>query len=105
MKPLLYCVWSQVPAEVEDAWIEYMDKKHILDVLNTKLFISAKRLKVLDGDTPGNYVLIFELASKENFDTYLATKAKELREDHIKHFGDKVTSSRMVLEEGFSMNF
>ena len=101
MKPLLYCVWSQVPPEAEEAWVEYMDKTHIPDVLATKLFVSAKRLKVLEGDTPGNYVLLFELASKENFDTYLATKAKDLREDHIRHFGDKVKSSRMVLEEGF----
>lgn len=101
MSKLLYFVWTKVDADAEKDWIEYMDKKHLADVLETNFFISARRLKVTDGEAPANNVVIFEAESKEKFDQYVKTKAAELRKDHVDHFGSKVSSSRIILEEAF----
>ncbi len=100
---ILYCVWTKIDEKYVPDWVEYMDKTHLPDVLNTKLFHSAKRFKVTDGSAPGNYITIYETLGKEQLEKYYKEHATRLRQDYINHFGEKSQLSRIVLEEEFSI--
>ena len=104
MGRILYCVWSKVPSELEKAWANYIDNIHIPDLLKTEHFDIAHRLKVLDGTASGNYVVIYESPSKEEFDLYLKHDADRLRKDFVDHFGSKIVNTRTVLIQEFSSN-
>ena len=103
---ILYCVWAKIDEKFERDWIEYVDKTHIPDVLDTKYFTSAKRFKVIEGSAPigANQVTIYETTSKETLEIYYKTEADRLRKDYIDHFGSKSQLHRIVLEEAFSFD-
>ena len=100
---ILYCVWTKIDEQYEKEWVEYMDKSHYPDVLQTKCFISAKRFKVLDGKAEGNYLSMYETTSKEKLQQYIEKDAGRLRQDYLDHFGDKSKLQRVVLEEIYSL--
>ena len=102
MGKILYCVWSKVPPELEKSWANYIDHTHIPDLLKTGHFDIAHRLKVLDGTASGNYVVIYESPSKEEFNLYLKQNADRLRKDFVDHFGSKIINTRTVLDQEFS---
>lgn len=101
---VLYCVWAKVDEANEKEWTEYIDKVHFPDVLSTKHFVSAKRFKVVDGKGDGNFLSIYETTGKDKLQEYFDKDAGRLRDDHIKHFGDKIKLQRVVLEEVYSLD-
>lgn len=100
---VLYCVWTKIDDKFVSDWAEYMDKTHLPDVLSTKLFHSAKRLKLTEGSAPGNYLTIYETFGKEKLQQYYKDHAGRLRQDYLDHFGDKSDLNRVVLEEVYSI--
>ena len=104
MKKVLYFVWINVDPEIENDWVKYIDNTHIPDVLKTNYFLSARRAKAMEGKVPGTHLVIFECKDKKNFDLYLKNDAERLRKDHTDHFGSKISSTRYIFEESFSMN-
>lgn len=101
---ILYCVWTKIDDKYVTDWANYIDKLHFPDVLNTKYFTSAKRLKVVDGSAEGNYLSIYETDSKEKLNKYLEKEAGRLRQDYLDHFGDRSKLHRVILEEVFSID-
>ena len=100
---ILYCVWTKIDATYEKEWAEYLDRIHFPDVLKTKYFHSAKRFKVTEGKTDGNFLTVYETFGRENLEQYYKTEANRLRKDYLDHFGNKSELHRIVLEEVFSL--
>ena len=102
MVKVLYLVWTKVNTEKEQEWEKYIDTVHIPEMIDTKKFISARRCKVVEGDSPGKYLTIYECENEELLNSYLHNDADRLRKDHVDHFGSHASSSRIILEESFS---
>jgi hypothetical protein len=96
---VLYGVLVEVDPNEEAAWNEWHARQHILDVLAQPGFMRATkyRLDTVNGEW-SQYLIAYELASREALDAYLQGEAvTRLRADHYAHFGHCTRLSRMIL--------
>lgn len=98
---MLYNVTVAVDKEIEQEWLEWMKTEHILDVLNTKMFVQARIYKVLhqnDEDTV-SYSTQYFAESLDHIETYLDQFAPALREEANAKFKSGHVAFRTLLEE------
>lgn len=98
---IVYNVTSAVDAAVEIEWVEWMKTHHMLDVLNTKLFVDCRLYKIHASQEPGtvSYSAQYFALTMEDVNTYLEKFSPALRVQVSGRFGDKVVSFRTILEE------
>lgn len=97
---IIYNVTINIHESVHDKWMEWMQRKHIQDVLNTGKFTSARMVKVLVEEEMGGltYSVQYTADSKETLQRYYEEDAPRLREEGLKLFGDKMLAFRTELE-------
>ncbi|WP_439131379.1 DUF4286 family protein [Polaribacter sp.] len=95
----IYNVTINIDDAVHEEWLTWMET-HILDVLNTGKFISAKFTQVLvDEDMGGKtYSVQYTANSKEDLEDYYKNDAESLRIQSAKKFGDKMLAFRTELK-------
>jgi hypothetical protein len=73
---------------------------HILDVLNTGRFLSAKLTEVLVDEEMGGktYSVQYTANTREDLDDYYKNEAEELQQKSLKKFGDKMLAFRTELK-------
>ena len=73
---------------------------HILDVLNTGKFISAKLTEVLVEEEMGGktYSIQYTANTREELDAYYKEDADKLQLESLKKFGDKMLAFRTELK-------
>lgn len=98
---LLYNVTVGIDKSVEQEWLHWMKTEHILDVLNTKMFVTAKIYKVLHEGEEGtvSYSTQYFAESLDHIEKYLEQFAPALREEANKRFAGKHVAFRTLLEE------
>lgn len=94
----IYNVTINVDTSIHDEWLTWIEN-HILDVLNTGKFVSAKFTEVLvDEDMGGKtYSVQYTANNKKDVEAYYKEDAENLRADGLKKFGDKVLTFRTEL--------
>ena len=94
----IYNVTVNISDEVHNEWLIWMET-HILDVLNTGKFISAKFTQVLVEEEMGGktYSIQYTANTKEDLEDYYKEDADELRLEGFKKFGDKMLAFRTEL--------
>lgn len=97
---ILYNVTINIHESVHDKWMNWMQEKHINDVLATGKFSSARMVKVLVEEEMGGitYAIQYTTDSKETLDRYYKEDAQRLREEGQRLFGDKMLAFRTELE-------
>jgi Domain of unknown function (DUF4286) len=97
---IVYNVTINIHESVHDQWMNWMQTKHINDVLATGKFISARLVKVLVEEEMGGvtYAIQYTTDSKETLDRYYKEDATRLREEGMRLFGDKMLAFRTELE-------
>ena len=97
---ILYNVTINIHESVHDQWMQWMQEKHINDVLATGKFSSARMVKVLVEEDMGGttYSIQYTTDSKETLQRYYDEDAGRLREEGLKLFGDKMLAFRTELE-------
>ena len=97
---ILYNVTINIHESVHDQWMQWMQEKHINDVLETGKFSSARMVKVLVEEEMGGttYSIQYTTDSKETLQQYYNEDAPRLREEGLKLFGDKMLAFRTELE-------
>jgi phosphoribosylamine-glycine ligase len=97
---ILYNVTINIHESVHDQWMQWMQEKHINDVLATGKFSAARMVKVLvDEDMGGTtYSIQYTTDSKETLQHYYEQDAPRLREEGLRLFGDKMLAFRTELE-------
>lgn len=97
---IIYNVTINIHESVHDQWMEWMQNKHIADVLNTGKFSSARMVKVLVEEEMGGvtYSIQYTTDSKETLESYYNEDAPRLREEGLLLFGDKMLAFRTELE-------
>lgn len=97
---IIYNVTSNIDESIHAKWLEWMQGKHIADVLATGKFNSARLVKVLVEEEMGGvtYAVQFTTDNKETLERYFREDAPRLREEAQRLFADKVLSFRTELE-------
>ena len=97
---ILYNVTINIQESIESQWLEWMQQKHIPDVLATGKFTSARLVKVLVEEEMGGvtYSVQYTADSRETLQKYYAEDAPRLRKEPIELFGDKALYFRTELE-------
>ena len=97
---IYYNVTINIHESVHEQWLDWMQNKHIKDVIATGKFSSARMVKVLVEEEMGGltYAIQYTTDSKETLQRYYNEDAPRLREEGAKLFGDKMLAFRTELE-------
>ena len=97
---ILYNVTINIQESVHDQWMNWMQTKHINDVLATGKFSSARMVKVLVEEEMGGttYSIQYTTDSMETLQRYYDEDAPRLRDEGVRLFGDKMLAFRTELE-------
>lgn len=97
---ILYNVTINIHESVHDQWMQWMQEKHINDVLATGKFSSARMVKVLVEEEMGGttYSIQYTTDSKETLQKYYDEDAPRLRDEGFRLFGEKMLAFRTELE-------
>jgi hypothetical protein len=95
----IYNVTVNIDADVHDEWIKWMKSQHVPDVMNTGCFIESKIVKVLHvNDNGETYSFQYTFKDMKDIEKYQRDFAPGLQADVKKHFNDKYTAFRTLLE-------
>mgnify|MGYP003611390139 FL=1 len=97
---ILYNVTVNIHESVHDQWMEWMQTKHIKDILATGKFTSARMVRVMVEEEMGGktYAVQYTTDSMEILQKYYEEDAPRLREEGFLLFGDKMLAFRTELE-------
>lgn len=96
----IYNVTINIEESVHDQWMQWMQKKHIPDIIATGKFSKALMSKVLVNEEMGGltYSVQFTTDSKEMLEKYYREDADRLRNEAIQLFPNKFVAFRTELE-------
>jgi len=97
---IIYNVTINIHESVHDQWMDWMQHKHIADVLATGKFISARMVKVLVEEEMGGvtYSLQYTAENRDMLERYYNEDADRLRQEGATLFGEKMLAFRTELE-------
>ncbi|MFT3884815.1 MAG: DUF4286 family protein [Flavobacteriales bacterium] len=101
---IVYNVTLSVDHEVHEAWLDWMKRTHIPDVMATGLFLDSRMFKVLsDGDSGVTYAVQYTCADMATYERYREQEAPRLQEHMRERYGDRVAAFRTLLELEFTV--
>ncbi|MDN3675268.1 DUF4286 family protein [Flavobacterium branchiarum] len=97
---IIYNITTNIHESVHDQWLNWMQQKHIPEVLATGKFSSARIVKVLVDEEMGGitYSVQYVTDSKETLDKYYLEDELDFSQEALRLFGDKMLSFRTELE-------
>ena len=97
---IIYNVTINIHESVHDQWLNWMQQKHIPEILATGKFSTARLVKVLIEEEMGGttYSVQYTTNSKETLEKYYNEDAPAFREEGLHLFGDKMLAFRTELE-------
>ena len=97
---IIYNVTTNIQESAHDQWLQWMQNKHIPEILATGKFSSARLVRVLVEEEMGGitYSAQFITDSKQTLEKYYQEDAPKLREEALQLFADKMLSFRTELE-------
>ena len=95
----IYNVTINIDSVVHDEWLTWMET-HILEVLNTGKFISAKFTQVMVEEEMGGktYSVQYTANTQADLQKYYKEDADDLRIKSLQKFGDKMLAFRTELK-------
>ena len=97
---ILYNVTVSVDREIEAEWLAWMKSAHVLDVINTGMFQTAKIFKLLQVDDEGaTYAFQYFTDSLDKIEIYQRDFAAGLQQEVVDRYGDKFVAFRTLMEE------
>ena len=95
-----YNVTYHVAPEIEKQWLEWMNEKHLPEIMATGFFSSAMVLKIYDGfevmETA--YAIQYSAKNHEDLDRFLKENKQKLKLQSLKLFGENVLQFSTQLE-------
>lgn len=97
---IIYNVTINIDESILNQWLNWMQTKHIQDVLNTGCFTKAQLVKVLVDEEMGGatYCAQYFAPNKEALEDYKENHAPKLRNEGLQLFADKMLTFRTELE-------
>jgi hypothetical protein len=101
----IYSVTIRLQKQSEQEWLDFMQKKHMRDVLDTGYFEKANMRKIVS--EPDADMIIYNIEyhtdHMEKYNDYARLAAPALQKDVSDRFAGKFTAERVVYEEVISM--
>ena len=96
----IYNVTINIDESVHEKWLDWMQTKHIKEILATGKFTSARLVKVLVNEEMGGvtYCVQYFAPSKQHLEEYYEHHAPAFREEGLRLFADKMLAFRTELE-------
>jgi hypothetical protein len=96
----IYNVTSKVSWEIHDEWVEWMLSVHIIEVLETGLFVKYQlvRLHDVDESEGPTYAVQYYLEDRSQYDRYISEFASTLSRKVSIRWGDHIISFRTLME-------
>lgn len=97
---IIYNITTNIHESVHDQWLNWMQQKHIPEILATGKFSSARIVKVLVDEEMGGitYSVQYVTDSKETLDKYYLEDEPAFSQEALRLFADKMLSFRTELE-------
>ena len=99
---ILYNVTVNVEQAIEEEWLTWMRTEHMLDVLNTGMFATAKIFRLLgveQSEGTVTYAVQYFAERMEQYERYLQEFAPNLQQEVQQKFGTRTMSFRTLMEE------
>lgn len=92
----IYSVTINIEKSAEQEWLDFMQKKHIADVLNTGYFTGASMRKEINNNDElySVYNIEYILESEDKYHAYQQKNAPELQKDVADRFNGKFSAVR-----------
>lgn len=99
-KPVIYEVNLTVDIELEQSYAEWL-QAHIRQMTALPGFIGADCYRINEPVPSGKacWTVHYQLASQTALDQYLEEHAPRMREDGVKHFGDRFSATRRIYQQ------
>ncbi len=97
----LYNVTVNLDRDIVEDWLEWMQNKHIPDVLATGHFVSYKLMRLIEPEPEYNsvtYIVQYELKSLEDLQIYRTTVMPQLQKEHNDRYGNKFVAFRSIIQ-------
>lgn len=96
---IIYNVTVNIDIAVAEEWKQWMNEKHIPDVLNTGCFTEARMTKVIGEEEGGKtYSIQYTCPSQEVLEKYQREFAPALQQEHTDKYSGKFGAFRTLLE-------
>jgi hypothetical protein len=96
---VLYNVTVIIDHNHEQEWLQWMEEKHIPDVMDTKHFLECRISAIQAEDQGGqSYAITYLSESQEKLDYYMEHLSPALQDEHNKKFGGKFAAFRTIMK-------
>jgi hypothetical protein len=97
---ILYNVTVNIEHNIEAEWLQWMQEKHIPDVLATGYFSNNKICKMLSGEHDGGVTYSIQYLCKDEamLNEYQEKHAPALQKEHTEKYAGKFVAFRSLLE-------
>ena len=96
---IIYNITCSVENEILEDWLIWIEKVHIPEILETKLFFEASINKVISvNDSDCTYAISYSCESIKKLHEYQVKYSKKLQRKHSNRYGEKVLTFRTILE-------
>ena len=97
---LIYNVTIKITPQIHEAWVTWMQEKHIPDVMSKGCFTEYRFVRVLEiDDSEGpTYATQYFADSKANYNRYLELYAPDLRKDALDKWGRNFIGFRSLMQ-------
>lgn len=98
---IVYSVTVKIDLDVHNEWMDWMQMKHIPDVIATGKFVDYKMLRVLAEDEQAGitYNIQYRAKTMKDYFDYQNDFAPKLQVEHTKRYKDKFVAFRTLLKE------
>ncbi|NQZ42721.1 MAG: DUF4286 family protein [Flavobacteriaceae bacterium] len=97
---IIYNVTINIDDAVHDEWLDWMQHKHIPDMLATGKFTEAKLTKVLSDEEVGGltYSIQYRVKDRATLERYYQEDSEAMRADGNRRFANRFVAFRTELE-------
>jgi hypothetical protein len=97
---IIYNVTIKVDQRIAEAWLQWLLKEHIPDIMQTGCFSSHKVVRLLEvDDTEGpTYAIQYHADSKADYNRYLELYASTMRQKSFDKWGNGFMAFRSVMQ-------
>ena len=97
---IIYNVTCSIETDIINDWLEWMEKEHVPEVMNTGIFIEAQINRVISDDKSGlvTYAIQYLCREMKDLHMYQSNFAPSLQKKHSDRYGSKVIAFRTLLE-------
>jgi hypothetical protein len=97
---IIYNVTTKVDAGIADAWLNWLQKEHIPEIMQTGCFSSHKVVRLLEiDDAEGpTYAVQYHAEAKADYNRYIEMYAAAMRQKSFDKWGNGFVAFRSLMQ-------